>query len=177
MSNLIESMINENAQFSKEKDTKKSGNKVIKESKKRVKVKESIEDEYEMLLDNLPKEVRWRIEGFWDRKEFIGYCRALHDAGIISAADVDLLDEMNEKKGSYLSESKSKKKQVKEAIGKGEVYVIVEGGMVQDVFADTPVAVTVIDLDTDDPQEQEKAFNQYDEVTEKLANNELKYVW
>lgn len=75
------------------------------------------------------------------------------------------------------TEKKSKKIVNESYLASDEVYIIVKGGMVQDVFATTSLDVTVIDLDTNDPIEKDRFEELYKEVKLSVAGNELKNVW
>lgn len=60
-----------------------------------------------------------------------------------------------------------------------EVYISVSGGMVHNVYATAghPVAVTIIDHDTDDPNEKEQADLMHTEVVRQTVAGELNYVY
>ena len=52
------------------------------------------------------------------------------------------------------------------------IHIIVEDGLVQNVYADTPVEVVLLDFDTDDPDGYEMALD----TLRELRNDKEQYI-
>ncbi len=267
MSNLIESMINGNVQFSKGKELKKSGKRAVKESvgkktyhisgikwdigdedigyalginpisffdpdyyerieEKREEIEDSLPSEFDLSIEVDPTDTRddieeklsdaisdeygWLISSFdYDevtnesckgkkvvKEDTTGDAILTHlieldklginikdlydsflEAGLVEPSDY-FMNAENNKVTDPLDESKKRKK-IKESVDKGnEVYIVVENGMVQDVFASPSldIDVTIIDLDTDDADRRDEIEDQYNELTNRIMSNDLKVV-
>lgn len=61
---------------------------------------------------------------------------------------------------------------------RGEVIVVVEGGMVTGVYSDREaLSVSVLDLDSDDPERQEEAEKGKATLEARVERGELKEIW
>lgn len=92
----------------------------------------------------------------------------------------NLIESMiNENQKFSKDTEKKSKKIVDEAINDDyEVYIIIENGHVQDVFSTTArLNVSVMDFDHADHNEKEELNQQYEEINQRVAGGELKYVW